>query len=142
MTRWVRRLRDPESKQRQGRLKWPDGGMCAVGHLCEALDVVCLERGEEVDWTDTTRLFARSSAARPPHPVEKMLGCVNRLTSDGYGFTYYSVVIGTERYSVVYLNDDRGLSLPQIADAIEADWLNGQPLTCSLESLLAKGREE
>jgi hypothetical protein len=101
MRKWVDRMRDPQAKQAYGGLREGDG-MCCLGHACDVSGL-----GE---WHDDVGGVASylGAGAWLPGRVMKWLGV------DGC-----APFVG--RLSLPEWNDG-GMSLPEIADLIEAEW--------------------
>jgi hypothetical protein len=108
MRTWVRRLRDPESRQARGRLRREDGLMCCLGHACDA-------SGLGVWDTDCYVVGARLSYATilPPDVVEWLgLDEADPLLLSKFGRPTHAAS----------LNDVHGYTLAEIADCIERTW--------------------
>lgn len=125
---WVDRLRDPESKQASNRLRTPNG-MCCLGHACQ----VFLEQTGQGSWDDR-------GAGRPAHTADQIFDTGRNFSAtmlpktvcDWYGLNGMNPTLedpaGTGRQcGAVELNDNMALTLPEIADWVEATYLAGKP---------------
>jgi len=104
---WLTRLRDPESKQAYGVLASSQGGYCCLGHLCLAAGKKFVGGGCE------------GLAALLPTSVVDLLGL---------GSNTPDVTVNGKAIDLDVLNDKYKLTLSQIADLVEADWIQGDPL--------------
>ena len=100
--KWVDALRSGEYEQGKGNLKTADGKFCCLGVACEISEL-----GE---WNG--RYYLDASNFLPPE-VQGWLG----LSSSPQ-------IVGVADGSAWYLNDHRGWSFDQIADAIERTYLS------------------
>ena len=95
-TRWLQRLRDPQTKQcRNNYVRNDEGSCCALGHLTE------------------------STGFNPQSNSSLALACFldSRLTTVKEG-EYKGLAYGT---AIIHLNDAKLMSLSEIADWIEAN---------------------
>jgi hypothetical protein len=116
MRKWVDRLRDPQAKQAKWKLRGADGAMCAMGHACDVsgLGAWWLDKDDvEEHW-----VFGESPALGYFATLDGVLDWLG--VEDGEVVVSFGGDVG----DVVELNDDVQLSLPEIADLIEAEFLS------------------
>jgi hypothetical protein len=109
---WVERLRNPNSRQVQSQLK-NGRGYCCLGHLC-------VVAGEKFKRSKYGHYEIGGEQAYLPTSVSEKIGFSDDSDPE--------VRIGPYTFELSVLNDTHCLSLREIADVIEADWLNGKPL--------------
>lgn len=134
---WLERLRDPVSRKHQGGL----GSIayecfrCCLGHACDALGVERDKaREDQLRWDD--KVFytdgVKTSSDVLPAEVAKLLDCTDVCM---FSASYYDDGTEDEHENATSLNDDTWLSMPEIADILEAKRAAGEILPYSYRLL-------
>lgn len=113
--KWVDVMRAPGTRQTFRWLRRYDGSVCALGALCEA--AVQLGRGTWVEAHGTW--YYRSNEGDRSHANYPTPSLTDVFSPNGQiNVTLHGVV-----EPVFKLNDTRRMSLPQIADLVEKEYL-------------------
>ena len=107
--RWFKLLRDPKSKQAFGVLQRPDGSKCCLGWLCHAAGLEPIE--------ENGFYVYEGSFSWLPTSVRQVMG----MTKFGALKPEYT---WKTHQSLSLFNDEKKLSLSEIADIAEEAYLN------------------
>jgi hypothetical protein len=125
--KWLDKLRDPETRQARGLLMDGSGAGCCLGWLCEVAEVESrMELNDQV---------LRGFEPRNMKAYGKA-GSTVLLPGEAMDWIWSPVdnplvrVAGGEqdREYLSWLNDEVRLTLAEIADLVEADWLDDAPI--------------
>ena len=108
--RWFKLLRDPKSEQAFGALRRLDGAQCCLGWLCQAAGL------KPIKEDDGMCRYEDSYGVLPESVQEVMNMTQFALLKPAHS--------GVEHLSLAVLNDDKQLSLSEIADIAEEAYLN------------------
>lgn len=111
---WAAYLRTPGLKQAKGHLMKADGSACCLGHLCEYLGVE-----KKLVRAGGVYEFFEEATSSLPRSVKKEAGMYSPLGRHRDG---NFLVGGAVCSTLAEVNDKSGLTLPEIADLIEANW--------------------
>ena len=114
--KWVAAMRSGKYKQSSNALR-DQAGFCCLGVACDLYD------DSKWEWGKAGRYFNYGGGEGAP--VDFPPDYVNALLNNGGPLI---VRIGSGAFHLSRLNDSMGWTFAQIADAIEADWINGEPL--------------
>jgi hypothetical protein len=122
--KWLDKLRDPETRQARGLLMDGSGAGCCLGWLCEVAGVESRMElnGQGIEPRSMKTYGEAGSTVLLPLEAMDWIGSTvdNPLVR----------VVGGEQYRehLSWLNDEGRLTLAEIADLVEADWLNDAPM--------------
>lgn len=111
---WAAYLRTPGLKQAKGRLMEADGSASCLGHLCVYLGVE-----KKLHRDGMVYDFLEETTSSLPRRVMKEAGMYSPVGRHRDG---NFLVGGAVCSTLAEVNDKSGLTLPEIADLIEANW--------------------
>ena len=106
--RWIEALRDPSTKQTQGRLGKPDGSRCCLGVLCDVMGVPFYKCGGMVAKLEGPGITVLPRIVQELADMASPNGELGNRTLDNLD-------------NLAIMNDN-GASFTEIADIIEQNW--------------------